>query len=189
MDLGFENIAKSAFGFLESKYRFSCVELGPWCVRYESPKVFVLVMFDGTRSYELGCSIGRMDDFEGSRQVPFELGEVMRAEGISNENMSFQVTTSDALRTFTCRLAEQLERCAHRVLTGDDSVFKSVSDLRNRECAKYATEKRLEQTKTAAESAWQSKEYRKVVELLSPVQEWLNPSEVKKLEYARKRVR
>ena len=33
---------------------------------------------------------------------------------------------------------------------------------------------------------WREKEYVKVVELLSPLQEWLSPSEVKKLEYARR---
>ena len=74
MILSLEKAAKDAFGFLETKYRFSCVESGPWSLQYESLKVFVSVDFDGMRSYELGCSIGRLDDLEALGKFLLILG-------------------------------------------------------------------------------------------------------------------
>lgn len=189
MDLGFKKIALNAFEFLESKYDFSCVESDSLHLRYESPKVFVQVSFDGNRSFELTCSVGRMDDFKGSNQVPFDLGEVLRSEGGTVENTGVQVTTSNALEKFSNLLAEKLEKFGHRILTGDDAAFTHAAELRSQASIEYAKEKQLEQMRRSLDQAWANKNHRRVVELLSSMEEWLSPSEVKKLEYSRKQMK
>jgi len=189
MEFRFEQIARDAFKFLESEHSFECVESGPWHVRYESAMVFVSIHFDGMRSYELGCSIGRLDDMEGSRRVPFDVGEIFRCEIGSGEvpQSGFQVTNNDALQRASVFLAESLRRYGGKFLEGDDESFKAVSVLRNRECDEYEVKNRIRHAREATDEAWRSGNYHKVVELLSPLQEWLEPSEVKKLEYARKK--
>ncbi len=189
MEFRFEQIARDAFRFLESEHSFECVESGPWHVRYESAIVFVSIHFDGMRSYELGCSIGRLDDMEGSRKVPFDIGEIFRCEIDSGEipQSGFQVTSNDALQRAAVRLAESLRRYGGKFLKGNDEDFRAVSALRNRECDDYETKNQMRHAREAANKAWRSGDHYKVVELLSPLQEWLDPSEVKKLEYARKK--
>lgn len=186
MDLGFETIAKSAFVFLENKYGFLCVETGPWKVAYRSPNVFVTARFDGNRSYEIGLELGRIDNYAGSLDVPYNLGELLRTEGQSNEVTSYQVTTTEALRKYTFRLASLLREHGHSFLIGDDLAFCRVAELRNTESLNYAMENELRQTRVSLEDAWRKKEYLRIVELLSPLQEWLEPSELKKLQYAQK---
>ena len=188
MYLGFEKIALDAFQFLQAQYGFRCVEFNQWNVRYESESVFVSVYFDGTRSFELGCSFGRLNDLKKPYPESFDFGDLLRCEVGSVEGSSFQVTTSDALKKFTNLLAEKLERHGSRILVGDDSAFDLILKLRDQANLEYAREERLEQIRHSLEKAWRAKEYQKVVELLAPVQEWLTPSEVKKLEYARKRL-
>lgn len=188
MDLGFEQLALEAFGFLESKYGYQCVESGPWRVTYRSSKVLVSAIFDGNRSYELGCEIGRTDNYAGSGEVPFNLGELLRCEGEVDAQSSAQVTTAESLAKYAKHLASLLEKYGHPFLLGDDAAFGRLASLRNRECADYATGKRLQQARAKLEDAWRSKKYVQIVELLSPLQEWLEPSEVKKLQYARKQL-
>lgn len=189
MKFCFQEIAREAFKFLESEYSFECVESGSWHVRYESDTVFVSIHFEGMRSYELGCSIGRLDDMNGSRKVPFDVGEIFRCEIGSGEvpQSGFQVTSNDALKRASVSLAESLWRYGGKFLKGDNEAFRKVSGLRNRECNDYEIKNRIRYARDATNEAWRSGNYYKVVELLSPIQEWLEPSEVKKLEYARKK--
>ena len=44
---------------------------------YETDTVFVNIYFDGNRSYEFGCEMGRKDDLRGSLKVPFDIGEII----------------------------------------------------------------------------------------------------------------
>ncbi len=73
MDLGMKKVATKKFEFLESEYGFKCVIAGPWLVRYQYKLIFIDIRFDGERSYELGCEIGRNDNLRGSLKVPFIL--------------------------------------------------------------------------------------------------------------------
>lgn len=186
MDLGFEKLALDTFAFLDSKYGYRCIESGPWRVSFRSSKVFVSIIFDGNRSYELGCEIGLIEHHAGA--VPYNLGELLRCEGNADDQSSAQVTTTESLSKYAKHIASLLEKFGHSYLLGDDKAFDRLASLRNRECADYAARKRLQQARAMLEEAWRSKQYVRIIELLSPLQEWLEPSEVKKLQYARKQL-
>ncbi len=190
MDLGFTDSVKEAFHFLEQEYGFRCTETSPWLVSYESADVFVRVVFDGTRSYELSCSIGRNDNFYGSRDVPHDLGEVVRSKGVASQDAhaAFQVTTSESLKKFVAVLAGLLKQHGQDLLTGDDTAFTKVSAFRDADCAEYAVQAELAQMRSLLEAAWREKDYTRVVELLSPLDEKLSGSERKKLNFARRRL-
>jgi hypothetical protein len=186
MDLGFKEIAVKAFMFLETQYGFKCVESGQWSVRYESELVCISVYFDGARSFELGCSLERLNSSRSSCSNSLDLGDLLRYKAGSVEGSSFQVTTKNALKKFTSLLAEKLGAYGHEILLGDNLVFDRVVELRDLANLDYAREGRLEEISHSLEIAWKAKKYQEVVELLAPAKKWLTATEVKKLEYARK---
>ena len=175
MDLGFEKIATKEFQFLNSKYGFKCVKSGPWIVKYQSDLVFINIRFDGERSYELGCEIGRNDDLRGTLKVPFNIGEVIRSKGHSEKNVRafFQITNSDSLKKFVKELAGLLKAYAQDLLTGSSERFNHVADVRDKECKEYALKTELRLMRNQLDTAWQIKDYKKVIDLLTPLKEEL----------------
>lgn len=188
MDFGLQAIAIKEFDFLRADYGFKCVKAGPWLVKYESNAVFIKIHFDGNRSYELGCELGRNDGFRGSLEVPFDLGEIIRCKGNSEKDTqtAFQVTSSESLQKFCKLLAAHLKHYAHEFLIGSGDAVKQVAEFRDRECEDYALERDLELMRSQLGAAWQNRDYKNIVELLSPFKEKLEQSELKKLEYALK---
>lgn len=191
MDLGLEKIAKKEFEFLNLKHGFKCIKSGPWLVKYQSELVFINIRFDGERSYELACEIGRNDDLRGTLKVPFNLGEIIRSKGHSEEDVRtfFQVTSSDSLKKFVKELAGHLKAYAQDLFTGSDASFNSVADFRDKECKEYALETELRLMRNQLDIAWQNKDYKKVIDLLTPLKGELEQSELKKLNYALKKVK
>ena len=188
MDLGLKTIATKEFNFLDSEYGFKCVKSGPWLVRYRSKLVFIDIRFDGERSYELGCEIGRNDDLRGSLIIPFNLGEIIRSKGHSEKDIKsfFQVTNSESLKKFVKELANQLKTYAHDLLAGSNESFNRVADFRGKECEEYALETELKHMRSQLDITWQKKNYKRVIELLTPLKKNLDQSELKKLNYALK---
>jgi hypothetical protein len=191
MDLGLQIIATREFDFLNTEFGFRCVKAGPWLVRYESKSVFVNIHFDGNRSYEFGCELGRNDDFRGSLKVPFDIGEIIRSKGYSGKYIpsSFQITNSESLKKFAKKLANCLKHNAHEFLDGSIDAFNKVADFRDKECEVYALETDLKLMRSQLDTAWQKKDYSKVIELLTPLKDNLTQSELKKLKYSLRKVR
>jgi hypothetical protein len=189
MDLGLQTIANKEFDFLKSKYGFKCVKTGPWLVKYESDRVFINIHFDGNRSYEFGCELGRNDDLRGSLKVPFDIGEIIRSKGNSEKDIRsyFQVTSSENLKKFAKELANLLKHYAHELLIGCSDAFIQVAEFRDKECKEYALETDLKFMRSQLEIAWKNKNYKKVIELLTPLKDNLEQSELMKLKYAYKK--
>ena len=188
MDLGLPKIVTKEFAFLEYEYDFECVEAGSWLVRYENDTVFINIHFDGNRSYEFGCELGRKDDLRGSLKVPFDIGEIIRSKERSKKNIrsSFQVTNSGSLKKFTKELSYIVKHYAQEFLTGSNTAFHQAADFRDKECVEYALETDLKLMRSELASAWQNRDFKKVVELLVPLEGNLKQSEIKKLKYALK---
>lgn len=189
MDLGLQAIANKEFYFLRADYNFKCVKAGPWLVKYESNAVFLNIHFDGNRSFELGCELGRKDGFKGTLEVPFDLGEIIRCKEHSDTDIqtAFQVTNSETLQKCCNLLATHLKNYAHEFLIGANETFNQAADFRNRECDDYAFRRDLDLIRSELGDAWQNRDYNKVIELLFPYKEWIEHSELKKLDYALKR--
>ena len=183
----FETLVKESFKFLEQKHGFICVESASSLVKFESADVFVDIDFDSSVSYEVSCSVGRLDGFMGSNELPFDLGEIMRSHGIApkDAHSAFQVTTNESLGKFLKVLAGQLNKLGQKVLAGDPQEFQQLAKQRDEECARYALDSKMRQIRSALEVAWTNKEYGKVLDLLDPVAEHLSEAERKKLHYAK----
>jgi len=159
-------------------------------MKYETKDVFVCVEFDGTRSFEISCSVGREDNFKGSSQVPFDLGEIMRSQGVAAEDAhaAFQVTTNQSLKKFLAVLATQLDKYGKDMLLGRDHAFAEVSVCRDAECVEYSQKTEIRQVRSSLEAAWANRDYRQVIRLLDPVVDKLSDAEKKKLHYAKSHI-
>lgn len=188
MTLHFKDYALASFRFLESDYSFTCVSAEEGRVRYESESVFVEVLFDGRRSFELDIGIGQRNVLHNGRERPFNMGEVLRAKGVEKaESYTFlQASTQERLQRAIERLSELLKKYGPELLKGSPFAFKSVAGLRVREGERYALDRDLKRIRREAQEAWKSKDFAKVVALYRPVEAHLSVSEVKKLEYADK---
>jgi hypothetical protein len=190
MDLGFQNIAEREFEYLQSEYRYKCIESGPWLIKYSSRDVFVIVSFDGNRSYELSCAIGRNDDYRDSCSVPFDLAEIIRCKEYPQKGVDVfcRVTSRVDLEKHVKELAYLLKAYAKDMLMGPKKEFDMVADFRNAECEKYYLQKEWIQLQEEVSIAWKNRLYKKVFELLSPHKEYLSNLDMKRLEYAKKMV-
>ncbi|TQE98125.1 MAG: hypothetical protein FKY71_15485 [Spiribacter salinus] len=190
MEIGFSKFVRDAFEFLEIRYGFRCAETSPSFVKYEAGGVFVNVVYDRTRSFEIRCMIGREDDRDGAKRVPFDLGEIMRANGVplSEARSSFQVSAEHRLQPFIAELASSLEEHGTTLLRGDDAGFDRVAAQRRQECDDYAIKRDVARAKATADQAWTAKDYPKVVEALASVRTHLSAADEKRLELAERRL-
>lgn len=188
---GFAKLAQDEFSFLVSKYNFRCAAATNYVVRYESDEVFVAVRYDATRSYELDVEIGQLNVLYGGEERPFNLGEVLRLEGVAEkENYTFfQASDSVALTNCVARLSSLLSAHAAELLQNNKFSFKRLSDLREKECDQYELETNLAHIRREAQIAWKNRDYPKVASLYKPVENAISELERKKLVFAQKQMK
>jgi len=190
MDKEFSELAQEKFSFLIDKYRFRCISVTAFDVRYESDKIFVVVHYDANRSYEVGVEIGQKNVLFDGKERPFNLGEVLRLNGVAEKEgyKSFQAVDPVSLIYCLSRLSSWLEVYAIDFLKNDRFSFKRLSDFREKECDQYELETKLSHIRREVQIAWSNKDYSKVSELYKPVENFLSEAEKKKLAFAQRQM-
>lgn len=184
----FASTVHDVFGFLV-EHSFVDSWKGGYCVRFDSPKVFVSVVYDATRSYELGIEIGLQVGISHSVERPFTISEICRATGhpdLGEATALVQARPSE-VRERLLWLAGLLREHGAALLEGDRVWFGALDRQRDADCNAYAAQTKLAQATREALKAWQQGKYGEVVRKLEPVEEYLPASEQKRLEIARKR--
>lgn len=186
----FVSLAREAFAFLEREHSFTFSWEGGYIVRFDSPRVFVTVVYDATRSWELGVQVGLQVGIEYGIERPFELWTTLRAMGQAELPEAKSVIRSRAseLPQNLERLAGLLRQYATNLLTGDIELFRLVGQQQDADNAAYALKTALSYARQNAEKAWKQRRYREVVRELESVEDHLSPAERKMLTIARKRV-
>lgn len=184
IDFGLQKQAERHFRFLVTDKGYRCVMSSPSRVRFESSKVYVELVFDAIRSFELELIIGEM----GSEKIAFTLGDVLRRNHAhqTDDLLFVQVQTPDALAEWVAKLADALRRYGDDVLEGKKEAFAELAQHRTREAENYARERELSAARVEVETAWRSKDYATIVRVLSPLRAALTATEVGKLEFAEK---
>ena len=186
---GFISEAISAFRFLSTDHGFSCVKIEPTFVRYESTSIFINI-YHGRKSSELGVEIGKLSSISGLKENWYTLGEVMDLMGV-RERLGFtffQASTRERVQLLVPKLAEYVRKYARPIFEGNLQIFERLRDLRHKKSEEYRKEILLNQIREEAEKAWHKKNYAKLVELYDSMKNDLTLLEVKKLEYAQKRL-
>lgn len=187
-DLGLQAYVKQPFSFLVADLGFTCTACGPSRVRFESSTMFVELLFDGSRSYELSLWVGK-SNVENCGIPPFSLDEILRlCHSSEAERYSLvQVTTREMLAAWIAQFAEVLRTYGVDILTGDASLYAALQEQRHLEIERSALERDLRSARAEAESAWGKKDYAVMVKALKPFHNVLTTSEIRKLEFAEKR--
>jgi len=183
-------LVQNTFAFLERECDFTFSWRGGFIVRFNSPRVFVTVVYDATRSYELGVQMGLQAGIEYDVERPFEIWEMLRVVGqgeLPEAKSVIQSRTSD-LRKHLETLADLVRHYASTLLTGDLHLFRELGRQRDADTAAYALKTALSYARRNAEKAWKQERYEAVVEELESVLDRLSPSEHKMLAIARRQL-
>lgn len=183
--LGFQSIVLELFGWLEG-YSYCMTGASSTIVRYEGPLGFVNV-YHGRSSYEIGVEVGP----PGDEQIAcYSMSELIRLKD-DEEAKKYRnpvVTSLQSMKGFVAIQAQRLKVYGHRILAGNTMVWHDLEQQRQRWSEEYAMDVLLSQVRSEAARSFREQNFKRVVELLSPVERRLTPAECKKLEYARKKL-
>ena len=180
--LKFADEVKARFAFLESK-DFRCTRSEATLVRIESAELAINI-YHGRQSYEISLQI---EDVRGADSYSFS--EILRL--VHNERAEqyrdYAAHTIEGVAEGVRQLAELFRKCVDAGILNDGKLLSRLELQRGEWARNYALETQLEQARKKSESAWAERNFGKVIEVLAPFEEHLNPSDLKKLEYAKKK--
>ena len=180
--LHFPEETRRRFAFLEA-LGFRCLRSEATLVRYESTAMAICI-YQGRQSYEVGLEIQSAEAPTQSYSFSeiLRLVDPKRADGYRN----FAARTAEGVAKGVLRLAGLLHECLDAGILSDERLFSRLKLQRIDMSRNYALEVKLKGAQNELKSAWAKKDFSKVIQILSPLQEHLNPSDLKKLEYAKK---
>lgn len=189
MSMLFPLEARGAFDFVAERVGMSFVMANEREVRYEREGVFLIVKFDGRRSYELNVEIGK--GLSNKPVCSCSLAEVLSIKGAKDGGAIDGIMASEAtrLRGVLQRLAAlTLQYASAFLMGGDSSLCEQVAEMRRRDIDAYALDGALRTARALSQAAWQVRNYRDVVMLLEPLEQLLTPAERTRLDYARRHI-
>jgi hypothetical protein len=186
--LGFKDAVLSSFEFLRS-YGLNPLEENATFVRYESDAVFVNV-YHGRGSFEIGVEVGRLD-----RPEKYGLGSIVswagkqawEAEGFGRGTM-FQVSTREGVQNIVPKVAQLMKKYGDPFLSGRPGFYDELQKANDRASVEFEREQMLTRIRKEADTAWATKDFARVAELLQPVRGDLTEIESKRLAYAEKHI-
>jgi hypothetical protein len=179
--LRFADEVKEHFAFLEA-LGFRCVRSEATLVRFESSKLTITVYHEKF-SYEISSAI---ESVRGSHAYSFfETLCLVKGEQIEHYR-DYATRTVEGVAEGVRQLAELLRKCVDSGILNDSELFSRLKLQREEWVRNYALDTQLEQARKNSESAWAKKDFQRVVQALAPLQEHLNPTDLKRLEYAKK---
>jgi hypothetical protein len=184
-NFGFKEIVLELFGWLE-RYGYCVAEAGSTIVRYEGSLGFVNVYY-GRSSYEIGVEVGPPGE---EQMASYSMSELIRLKD-DEEAKSYRnpvVTSSQTIKGFVAIQAQRLKDYGQPILSGNTTVWHVLEQQRKRWSEEYAMDVLVSQVRSEAENSFRAHNFKRVIELLSPVEYRLTPAERKKLEYARRKL-
>ena len=179
--LRFADEVKEHFAFLEA-LGFRCVRSEATLVRFESSKLTITVYHEKF-SYEISSAI---ESVRGSDAYSFfETLCLVKGKQIEHYR-DYATNTVEGVAEGVRQLAELLRKCVDSGILNDSELFSRLKLQREEWVRNYALDTQLEQARKNSESAWAKKDFQRVVQALAPLQEHLNPTDLKRLEYAKK---
>jgi hypothetical protein len=180
--LRFAEEVKDRFSFLGT-LGFRRVRSEPTLVRFESSKMSINV-YHGRRSFEIDLEIEPAHSPADAYSFAAILRLIDRQQ--LGHTRSYATHTAQGVAEGVRELAELFQQCIATGILNDSELFSRLKTQSAEWARDYAFETQLEQALKKFESAWATKDFGKVVQILAPFQEHLSQLNLKKLEYARK---
>lgn len=163
------------------EYGFILSEEYPGFVSLVSSKVRLNISFDYSRSKDLEIEIVALFNVNMRPARIYELHEFFIANNYKTPKLRKE-DKEDSMAAWMRRSLDILESNNGRVLKGDESTFNEISEFLHKKDIQYTREILLRQGIEQADVAFRDKNYKKVVELLTPFREMLTKSYTKKLK-------
>lgn len=183
----FQELVKAEFVFMLG-HGFEQKESDPTSVRFESSHTYVNVFIE-RKSLEIGLEVGRLELVD-DEEAPFSMSEIIRL---------LEPSKAQAYRDYAAHSEVDLVNGVRRLSTifghyinagvfDDLGIFGKLRKEREKWRHDFAREVKLRQVLDKAGEAWAEKDYVKIVSLLHPFQDCLSRIELRKLEYAEKKL-
>ena len=175
---GFPRHARAAFAFLEQS-GFRVADEDPWCVRYESPRVVVSILY-GSYDYEIDVELAARGTSDESKVA---LRDIAAAAEVAHDLPAcFQASDERGIDAALVQLSDMMKRLPANAPLGDAQLFRRARELRAIAFGEFLSNVH----RSRAEAAWQIRDDRTVVAELKQIAGALSPAEEMKLEIARR---
>jgi len=181
--LRFADEVRKEFAFLDSQ-NFRCVRTEATFVRFESSRCAINI-YHGRQSYEIGLEV----EFLQSNDC-YSFSEIMRL-GKCNPNEQYRKFCANNVDGVAIGVHELADRFRKRVdfeILYDKHSYSRLKELRKEWSKNYALKVELSQAREKSNEAWMKKDFYQFVEILTPLREHLSQLELRKFEYARKKI-
>lgn len=180
-DLEFETAVRASFDVIE-QYDFQCVSSSETEVVYHSDLVEVAITFD-RRSYEIAVELKLLRD---EHAIHFSRLIALASPEEAKRWQLVQASSREKIKSLVPQLAALLLQYGRGALRGDAEVFDEMKTVEELDAQRTTHGIEARQARRRAEAAWRAKNYSEVVSALAPIQEHLVPSELMKLDYAKR---
>ena len=156
-------------------------------VRFQSKDIFVTV-YHGRRSFDVSLEIGRHG--AGFDEKFYSISEIIRLVEPNkvDEYRNYSARTAEGVAQAVQGLAVLFRRYVDNGLLSDSRLFRQLQENRKMWAKGYSKEVNLKQARRQLDTVWHAKNYAKIVESLEPLRSDLSPTELKKLNYAKKQI-
>lgn len=178
--LGFIDAVDSYFKPMVRQFEFSLLEQDPYVIAFGSKNAKLTICHDRL-SYEIEVFLRR----DGQTISLHDLLAVRVPKG-KEERLFFQASTKPAVQACVQQIARLLEKYGAALLTGSPSEWRYVLERKRKEDARQTKELIQNSIRSAAEDAWQRRDFSKVRELYEKMSDSLTQTEQKRLDYARR---
>jgi hypothetical protein len=183
----FVNMACDVFRSRLGPWSFRLTEVDYYRVRFTSGRVFVEIQYMPSRAGELNVWTGMTDQ----ATPPFALPDVLRAAGVPpngvREASPMQAVDDLVLGRLLHKSAELLIKHGAPFLAGERDAFQRAEALRSSRAHEYTSRLTNRPILSAADAAWQDKDYPLVRKLLEPIRNELDVPHRRRLDFAARR--
>lgn len=190
----YEELVKMHFAFLVKDYELEffktqTVDDKYIVIKFFSKKVFVDFYY-GAPSFQLDFCVGRLGIEDKPGKHGFTSFDLLCLEN-EDRYKDYKLDSAhsyDNLRKGVPKLAETLRLYGKGCLVGNTSTYEKLVFERKKRINIWSKKQELKQAKILVSEAWDSNDYEKVVKVFGPLADYLSPADMKRLEYARKRL-
>jgi len=180
-------LIQESFSFLVSEHGFHLADFDETSVRWDRGMYHVAISYY-RYGFELDLHLCYND---GKDLSSYSLSEVRLLEqlaDIEDNSYIYMASTPERLSLGISQIASLIKKICERFDIFNQEVFGMLATIRRKNSEEYAKEQALERMRNNAERAWKEKNFAAIKTLYEPFLDNLLKSEMKKYEYAVKRL-
>jgi hypothetical protein len=179
--------AEEAFDFLLSDYDFSCTTKKYFEMIYENDKIEIRVSHPRS---EFGLAFRQKNMELETPGNPIYIEDILNYKRVLEKEKYYGLAAmeSESIRFCVNKLAELMAKYTVEFLEGDPAAYQCVKDFAVEKQKIYRNKNELSLIRKKVATAWEEKNYARIVELFGPVRERITNAEKKKLDYCKKKM-